>query len=38
MGGSDEPSNLVELSVEEHTNAHKELWEKYGLTKNIKIK
>lgn len=30
MGGSDEPSNLVELSVEEHTNAHKELWEKYG--------
>ena len=30
MGGSDEPSNLIELSVEEHANAHKLLWEKYG--------
>jgi len=29
-GGSDEPSNLVELSIEEHAIAHKELYEKYG--------
>lgn len=31
MGGSDDPSNLVRLTVEEHAQAHKELWEKYGL-------
>lgn len=30
MGGSDDPSNLIELTVEEHANAHKELFEKYG--------
>ena len=30
MGGSDDPSNLIELSVEEHAEAHKKLWEKYG--------
>jgi hypothetical protein len=30
MGGSDDPSNLIELTVEEHANAHKELYEKYG--------
>ena len=30
MGGSDEPSNLIELSVEEHALAHKKLYEKYG--------
>jgi hypothetical protein len=29
-GGSDDPSNLVELSIEEHATAHKELYEKYG--------
>jgi hypothetical protein len=29
-GGTDEPSNIVELTVEEHAQAHKELWEKYG--------
>jgi len=29
MGGSDEPSNLVELSVEEHAEAHRLLYEKY---------
>jgi hypothetical protein len=26
MGGSDEPSNLIELSVEEHAKAHLELY------------
>lgn len=31
MGGSDEPSNLIELSVEEHAEAHKILWDKHGL-------
>lgn len=29
-GGTDDPSNLVELTVEEHANAHKDLFEKYG--------
>jgi hypothetical protein len=29
-GGTDDPSNLVLLSVEDHALAHKELWEKYG--------
>ena len=31
MGGSDDPSNLVELTIEEHAQAHKELYEKHGL-------
>lgn len=30
MGGSDDPSNLVELTVEEHAEAHKELYEVHG--------
>ena len=30
MGGSDDPSNLVELTVEEHAEAHRVLWEQYG--------
>jgi hypothetical protein len=30
MGGSDEPNNLVELSVEEHAEAHRILYEKFG--------
>ena len=30
MGGTDDPSNLVELTIEEHAEAHKILWEKYG--------
>lgn len=29
MGGTDEPHNLVELSVEEHANAHRELYDKH---------
>lgn len=28
-GGPDDPSNIIELTVEEHANAHKELYEKY---------
>ena len=30
MGGSDDPSNLIELTIEEHAEAHRELYEKYG--------
>lgn len=30
MGGSDDPSNLIYLTVEEHALEHKNLWEKYG--------
>lgn len=30
MGGTDEPSNLVELTVEEHAAAHRVLFEQYG--------
>lgn len=30
MGGTDDPTNLVDLTVEEHSLAHKELWEKHG--------
>jgi hypothetical protein len=29
-GGGDEPSNLVELTIAEHAEAHKRLFEKYG--------
>tara|TARA_R110000868_G_scaffold118360_1_gene313943 strand:+ start:46 stop:558 length:513 start_codon:yes stop_codon:yes gene_type:complete len=31
MGGTNDPSNLIELTVEEHGNAHKLLWEQHGL-------
>lgn len=30
MGGTDEPSNLVLLTVEEHAEAHRKLFEQYG--------
>lgn len=30
MGGSDDSSNIVELTVEEHAEAHRKLYEKYG--------
>jgi hypothetical protein len=30
MGGTDDSSNLIELSVEEHSEAHRKLYEKYG--------
>ena len=29
-GGTDDPSNIVLLTVEEHASAHKKLYEKYG--------
>ena len=30
MGGSDDPENLVYLSIEEHAEAHRKLYEKHG--------
>ena len=30
MGGTDDPSNLIELTVEEHADAHKKLYEEFG--------
>jgi len=30
MGGSDDPNNLVELTVEQHAEAHRALYELYG--------
>ena len=30
MGGTDDPSNLVELTIDEHAAAHKKLWEEHG--------
>lgn len=29
-GGTDDPNNLIELSVEEHAEAHRKLYEEYG--------
>lgn len=30
MGGSDNSENIIELSIEEHAEAHRLLWEEYG--------
>jgi hypothetical protein len=30
MGGTDDPENLIELTVEEHAEAHRKLYEEYG--------
>lgn len=30
MGGTDDPSNLIELTVEEHAEAHRLLYEQHG--------
>ena len=30
MGGSDNPSNLIELTIEEHAQAHFNLWKQFG--------
>lgn len=35
MGGTDDPSNLIDLTVEEHAQAHYELWEKYGKNEDL---
>lgn len=31
MGGSDDPNNLIKLSIEEHAQAHFDLWKKFGF-------
>jgi hypothetical protein len=30
MGGTDDPSNIIKLTISEHAEAHRILWEKYG--------
>lgn len=30
MGGTDDPSNIVELTIEEHAEAHRKLFEEHG--------
>jgi hypothetical protein len=35
MGGSDDPSNIVELTVDEHAEAHLKLYEKYGKHEDL---
>lgn len=30
MGGTDESSNLIELSITEHAEAHKKMWDEHG--------
>lgn len=35
MGGTDDPSNLVKLTVEEHALAHKKLWEEHGKIQDL---
>lgn len=30
MGGTDDPDNLVKLTIEEHAQAHKDLYEQHG--------
>ena len=34
-GGTDDPSNIVELTVEEHAEAHRKLYEKYGRWQDL---
>jgi hypothetical protein len=35
MGGSDDPLNLIELTVEEHSQAHLKLYEQYGKKEDL---
>ena len=35
MGGSDDPSNIIELTVEEHSRAHLKLYETYGKKEDL---
>jgi hypothetical protein len=35
MGGSDDPSNLIELTVEEHSQVHLKLYEQYGKKEDL---
>lgn len=35
MGGTDEPENLIELSVEDHAEAHLKLYEEFGKKEDL---
>jgi len=35
MGGTDDPSNMIELSVAEHAEAHRVLYETHGLEEDL---
>jgi hypothetical protein len=35
MGGNDNPENIVELTIEEHANAHKKLYEEHGMWQDL---
>jgi hypothetical protein len=35
MGGSNDPENLIELTIEEHADAHRILFEKYGKIEDL---
>lgn len=35
MGGNDEPENIVELSIEEHAEAHRKLYEEHGKWQDL---
>jgi|LakMenE01Jun11ns_1017448.scaffolds.fasta_scaffold9949118_5 hypothetical protein len=35
MGGTDDPSNLVDLTIEEHAEAHRILWEQHGKSEDL---
>lgn len=35
MGGSDDPSNLIELTREEHASEHMKLYQKYGKKQDL---
>lgn len=35
MGGTDEPSNLITLTIEEHAEAHRALYEQYGKIEDL---
>lgn len=35
MGGTDDPTNIVVLTVEEHAEAHRLLWEQYGKPQDL---
>ena len=35
MGGTDDPSNLIELTREEHAQAHMKLYEEFGKREDL---
>lgn len=34
MGGTDDPSNLIDLTIEEHAEAHRLLWEQFQMVED----